>query len=114
MRLQVQNHSNKKRLLVVSVLALLAAGVVVVTLASGHVQLLDRLPIFQGAKAIEGVTTFLEELKGYLISIVLAGFTIAGMAVGAAKLTGHSRANDMIFNVGVGIAIFAALPTLVA
>ena len=56
----------------------------------------------------------LDNIKGYLLSIVLAGFTVAGIAVGAAKLSGHSRANDMLFNVGVGIAIFAALPTLVA
>ena len=72
------------------------------------------MPIFSGAQAIAGVTEFLDNIKGYLLSIVLAGFTVAGIAVGAAKLTGHSRANDMIFNVGVGVAIFAALPTLVA
>lgn len=95
-------------------IAALAVCVAVLTVTTGHVDLLDRLPIFQGAKSIEGVTDFLNELKGYLISIVLAGFTVAGIAVGAAKLTGHSRANDMIFNVGVGVAIFAALPTLVA
>jgi len=78
------------------------------------VELLSRMPIFQGSEQIAGVTELLDKIKGYLISIVLAGFTVAGLAVGAAKLTGHSRANDMIFNVGVGIAIFAALPTLVA
>ena len=95
-------------------LTLLAVTVVVVTLAAGHMELLSRMPIFQGATPITGVTEFLDKIKGYLISIVLAGFTVSGLAVGAAKLTGHSRANDMIFNVGVGIAIFAALPTLVA
>ncbi len=93
---------------------LLAVTVAIVTLAAGHVELLSRMPIFQGAQQIAGVTEFLDKIKGYLISIVLAGFTVAGIAVGAAKLTGHSRANDMIFNVGVGIAIFAALPTIVA
>lgn len=95
-------------------LAALALGVVALTALVGHTDLLDRLPIFKGAQSIEGVTQFLDSLKGYLISIVLAGFTVAGIAVGAAKLTGHSRANDMIFNVGVGVAIFAALPTIVA
>jgi len=95
-------------------LTLLAVTVATVTLAAGHMDLLSRMPIFQGAQQIAGVTEFLDKIKGYLISIVLAGFTVAGIAVGAAKLTGHSRANDMIFNVGVGIAIFAALPTLVA
>jgi biotin transporter BioY len=93
---------------------LLAMAVAIVTLAAGHVELLSRMPIFQGSEQIAGVTELLSKIKGYLISIVLAGFTVAGLAVGAAKLTGHSRANDMIFNVGVGVAIFAALPTLVA
>jgi hypothetical protein len=93
---------------------LLGVAVVVVTIAAGHVELLHRMPIFSGAQAISGVTEFLNSIKGYLLSIVLAGFTVAGIAVGAAKLTGHTRANDMIFNVGIGVAIFAALPTLVA
>ncbi|HWX73824.1 MAG TPA: hypothetical protein VNZ05_00870, partial [Solirubrobacteraceae bacterium] len=92
----------------------LGVAVVVVTIAVGHVELLHRMPIFSGAQAISGVTEFLNSIKGYLLSIVLAGFTVAGIAVGAAKLTGHTRANDMIFNVGIGVAIFAALPTLVA
>jgi uncharacterized membrane protein len=92
----------------------LAVAVAVATAAAGHVELLHRMPIFSGAQAIGGVTEFLDSIKGYLLSIVLAGFTVAGIAVGAAKLTGHSRANDMIFNVGIGVAIFAALPTLVA
>lgn len=95
-------------------LIMLAVTVALVTFAAGHVELLSRMPIFAGGTPITGVTEFLDKLKGYLISIVLAGFTVAGIAVGAAKLTGHSRANDMIFNIGVGIAIFAALPTLVA
>jgi hypothetical protein len=95
-----------------SVLACLA--VALLTGGCGHVELLHRMPIFSGAQAITGVTEFLDHIRGYLLSIVLAGFTVAGVAVGAAKLTGHTRANDMLFNVGVGIAIFAALPTLVA
>jgi hypothetical protein len=95
-------------------LAALALSAVTLTVLAGHTDLLHRMPIFQGAQSIEGVTEFLDSLKGYLISIVLAGFTVAGIAVGAAKLSGHSRANDMIFNVGVGVAIFAALPTIVA
>jgi hypothetical protein len=106
--------SSVRQVTVAIALTLLCLGVVLVTLAAGHMELLSRMPIFQGAKQIAGVTEFLDDIKGYLISIVLAGFTVAGIAVGAAKLTGHSRANDMIFNVGVGIAIFAALPTLVA
>jgi hypothetical protein len=89
-------------------------SVAVLTATAGHVELLHRMPIFSGAQAITGVTEFLDHVRGYLLSIVLAGFTVAGVAVGAAKLTGHSRANDMLFNVGIGIAIFAALPTLVA
>jgi uncharacterized membrane protein len=105
---------NVRRVAVGLALMLLAATVATVTLAAGHVELLARMPIFQGATPIAGVTELLDKIKGYLISIVLAGFTVAGLAVGAAKLTGHSRANDMIFNTGVGIAIFAALPTLVA
>src|SRR5208283_218687 len=102
--------------LLLAVAPLLALGVAVafLTLAAGHVELLHRMPIFSGAQSITGVTEFLDNIKGYLLSIVLAGFTVAGIAVGAAKLSGHSRANDMLFNVGVGIAIFAALPTLVA
>jgi low affinity Fe/Cu permease len=103
-----------RRAALVVAITLLAVTVATVTLAAGHMELLSRMPIFQGATAITGVTEFLDKIKGYLISIVLAGFTVAGIAVGAAKLTGHSRANDMIFNIGVGIAIFAALPTLVA
>lgn len=97
-----------------AVMTLLALMVAVVTLAAGHMDLLHRMPIFQGAQQIGGVTEYLNSIKGYLISIVLAGFTVAGMGVGAAKMTGHSRANDMIFNVGMSVAIFAALPTLVA
>jgi hypothetical protein len=103
-----------RRLLVILPVLLLAVAVAVATAAAGHVELLHRMPIFSGAQAIAGVTEFLDNIKGYLLSIVLAGFTVAGIAVGAAKLTGHSRANDMLFNVGVGVAIFAALPTLVA
>jgi biotin transporter BioY len=103
-----------RRLCVVLTVVVLGSAVAVVTVAVGHVELLSRMPIFQGAQQIAGVTEFLDHLKGYLISIVLAGFTVAGIAVGAAKVTGHSRANDMIFNIGVGIAIFAALPTIVA
>jgi hypothetical protein len=110
----LRGASTAHRLLVAVAALLLGAVVAVVTAASGHVELLHRMPIFSGAQAITGVTEFLDHIKGYLLSIVLAGFTVAGIAVGAAKLTGHSRANDMIFNVGVGVAIFAALPTLVA
>ena|SRR6202035_223723 len=95
-------------------IALFAMMVAVVTFTAGHMELLHRMPIFQGAEQIAGVTEYLDHIKGYLISIVLAGFTVAGMGVGAAKMTGHSRANDMIFNVGISVAIFAALPTLVA
>jgi uncharacterized membrane protein len=102
------------RIAVLLLALLAAAAVAALTAAAGHVELLHRMPIFSGAQAISGVTEFLDNIKGYLLSIVLAGFTVAGIAVGAAKLTGHSRANDMLFNVGVGIAIFAALPTLVA
>jgi hypothetical protein len=103
-----------RRAALVAAMTLLAVAVAVVTCAVGHVELLSRMPIFQGAQQIAGVTEFLGHLKGYLISIVLAGFTVAGIAVGAAKVAGHSRANDMIFNIGVGVAIFAALPTIVA
>ncbi len=92
----------------------LATAVALITLGGAHVELLHRMPIFSGAQSIAGVTEFLDHIRGYLVSIVLAGFTVAGIAVGAAKLSGHTRANDMLFNVGVGIAIFAALPTLVA
>lgn len=103
-----------RRAIHVATMTLLALSVAVVTVAAGHLELLHRMPIFQGAQQIAGVTEFLDSIKGYLLSIVLAGFTIAGIATGAAKLSGHSRANDMLFNVGVGIAIFAALPTIVA
>jgi biotin transporter BioY len=101
---------------VLELLAAIVLGVTValLTVAAGHVDLLSRMPIFQGAEQIAGVTELLDKLKGYLISIVLAGFTVAGLAVGAAKLTGHSRANDMIFNAAISLAIFAALPTIVA
>lgn len=60
------------------------------------------------------MTAFMEKIKGYELSIVLAGFTIAAVAAGAAKLAGHTRANDLIFNIGVGVAILAAVPTLAA
>ena len=103
-----------QRLLAALVLVLVGLAVAALTAVAGHVELLHRMPIFSSAQAITGVTEFLDHIKGYLLSIVLAGFTVAGIAVGAAKLTGHSRANDMLFNVGIGIAIFAALPTLVA
>src|SRR5271166_1728131 len=107
-------RSVARRLLYAAPLLALAVAVAFLTAAAGHVDLLHRMPIFSGAQSIAGVTEFLDNIKGYLLSIVLAGFTVAGIAVGAAKLTGHSRANDMLFNVGVGVAIFAALPTLVA
>ena len=105
---------DRRLLAAAPLLAALGVAVAFLTAAGGHVELLHRMPIFSGAQSITGVTEFLDNIKGYLLSIVLAGFTVAGIAVGAAKLTGHSRANDMLFNVGVGIAIFAALPTLVA
>jgi hypothetical protein len=107
-------HISVRRVMLVVFLALLALAVALVTVAEGHIDLLHRMPIFEGAEKIAGVTEYLDHIKGYLISIVLAGFTVAGIAVGAAKMTGHSRANDMIFNVGISVAIFAALPTLVA
>jgi hypothetical protein len=108
-------RSSRARGALISLAALaLAAAVAILTAASAHVELLHRMPIFSGAQSIAGVTEFLDHIRGYLLSIVLAGFTVAGVAVGAAKLSGHTRANDMVFNVGVGIAIFAALPTLVA
>jgi hypothetical protein len=113
-RVALRRAISARRLLVVPSALMLGVAVAVVTAAAGHVELLHRMPIFSGAQAIGGVTEFLDNIKGYLLSIVLAGFTVAGIAVGAAKLTGHSRANDMLFNVGVGVAIFAALPTLVA
>ena len=103
-----------RRLLGVAPLLGLGVSVAFITAVAGHLDLLHRMPIFSGAQSIAGVTEFLDNIKGYLLSIVLAGFTVAGIAVGAAKLAGHSRANDMLFNVGVGVAIFAAIPTLVA
>jgi hypothetical protein len=106
--------SSTRRLQVVVPVLALGIAVAFLTAAAGRVELLHRMPIFSGSQSIAGVTEFLDNIKGYLLSIVLAGFTVAGIAVGAAKLTGHSRANDMLFNVGVGVAIFAALPTLVA
>ncbi len=113
-RVALRRAISAHQLLVVLSALMLGVAVALVTAAAGHVELLHRMPIFSGAQAIGGVTEFLDNIKGYLLSIVLAGFTVAGIAVGAAKLTGHSRANDMLFNVGVGVAIFAALPTLVA
>jgi uncharacterized membrane protein len=113
-RVALRPASLPRLVLVTLSILLLAAAVAMVTAAAGHVELLHRMPIFSGAQSIGGVTEFLDNIKGYLLSIVLAGFTVAGIAVGAAKLTGHSRANDMLFNVGIGVAIFAALPTLVA
>ncbi len=107
-------RSFARRLLETASVVVFAIAVAFLTAAAGHVELLHRMPIFSGAQSIAGVTEFLDNIKGYLLSIVLAGFTVAGIAVGAAKLSGHSRATDMLFNVGVGIAIFAALPTLVA
>jgi hypothetical protein len=83
-------------------------------LAGPELALLRNLSIAGDAKAISGVTTFLNDLKGYLVSICLGGISVAGVAVAAAKFAGHSRANDMIFNIGVGIAILAAIPTVVA
>jgi hypothetical protein len=104
------------RLLLLLWLASLTAGLLVlaVTVAAGHGDLLSQMEVFKGVKEIKGVTVFLEDIKGYLLSIVLAGFTIAGVGAGAAKFVGHSRANDLIFNIGVGVAIFAAIPTLAA
>ena len=92
----------------------LAALVAAAAVAGGHLDLLRNLSIAQDAKAIAGVTSFLDDIKGYLVSICLGGVSVAGVAVAAAKFAGHSRANDMIFNIGVGIAILAAVPTLVA
>src|SRR5258706_426615 len=88
-------------------LAALAALVFVagLLLAGPELALLRNLSIAGDAKAISGVTTFLNDLKGYLVSICLGGISVAGVAVAAAKFAGHSRANDMIFNIGVGIAI---------
>lgn len=113
-RAGVRRPGSAQRLLEVAAALALGVTVAFLTVTAGHMDLLHRMPIFSGAQSIAGVTEFLDNIKGYLLSIVLAGFTVAGIAVGAAKLAGHSRANDMLFNVGVGIAIFAALPTLVA
>ncbi len=88
------------------------ALVVVLVAVSGHGDLLGHMSVFQGSQEIKGVTEFLAKIKGYLLSIVLAGFTIAGIGAGAAKFVGHSRANDLLFNLGVGVAIMAAIPTL--
>ncbi len=95
----------------------LTNGLVLVVVAmlvavSGHGDLLGHMSIFQGSQEIKGVTEFLGKIKGYLLSIVLAGFTIAAIGAGAAKFVGHSRANDLLFNIGMGVAIFAAIPTL--
>lgn len=92
----------------------LALAIAMVTLACGHADLLGQMEVFKGAKEIKGVTEFLEDIKGYLLSIALAGFTIAAIAAGTAKFVGHTKANDLVFNIGVGVAIFAAIPTLVA
>jgi hypothetical protein len=100
--------------LTVLALTLIGLLVTVVTLTVGHMGLLQRMPVFQGAQQIQGVTEFLSSIKGYLLSIVLGGFTVALVGAGAAKLMGHTRANDLIFNIGVGVAIFASIPTLVA
>jgi hypothetical protein len=100
--------------IVVTLGALVGFAVAVVTLAAGHGDLLSQMQVFKGVKEIKGVTEFLEDIKGYLLSIVLAGFTIAAIGAGAAKFVGHSRANDLVFNIGVGVAIFAAIPTLAA
>jgi hypothetical protein len=100
--------------LTVLALVLVCVLVGVVTLTVGHMGLLQRMPVFQGAQQIQGVTEFLSSIKGYLLSIVLGGFTVAVVGAGAAKLMGHTRANDLIFNIGVGVAIFASIPTLVA
>lgn len=112
--LQAIRSAAARRVVATGAAVALASVVCLATAAAGHVELLHRMPIFSGAQAIAGVTEFLDNIKGYLLSIVLAGFTVAGVAVAAAKITGHSRANDMLFNVGVGVAILAALPTLVA
>jgi hypothetical protein len=88
--------------------------IVIATFTAGHGDLLSRMEVFKGAQEIKAVGTFLESIKGYLLSIVLAGFTIAAVGAGAAKFVGHSRANDLLFNLGTGVAIFAAIPTLAA
>ncbi len=95
----------------------LAVGVVWIVVVmfvatAGHGDLLGHMSVFQGSQEIKGVTEFLGKIKGYLLSIVLAGFTIAAIGAGAAKFVGHSRANDLLFNLGVGVAIMAAIPTL--
>ena len=107
---------DESRLVVVALdlLLLLGGGLVVVTVLVGRGDLLAHMSVFAGAKEIKGVTEFIESIKGYLLSIVLGGFTVALVGAGLAKLVGHSRANDLIFNVGVGVAIFAAIPTLAA
>ncbi len=110
-RPRITLNATRRGALAVLALTLLVA---VVTLTVGHVELLQRMPVFQGAQQIQGVTEFLSSIKGYLLSIVLGGFTVAVIGAGAAKLMGHTRANDLIFNIGVGVAIFASIPTLVA
>lgn len=92
--------------------ALVLVIVAVLVAASGHGDLLSHMSVFQGAQEIKGVTDFFGHIKGYFLSIVLAGFTIAAIGAGGAKFVGHSRANDLLFNIGVGVAIFAAIPTL--
>lgn len=88
-------------------------GAVVVFIAAlGHGDLLGHMSVFKDSQEIKGVTEFLGKIKGYLLSMVLAGFTIAAIGAGAAKFVGHSRANDLLFNLGVGVAIMAAVPTL--
>ena len=111
---RVRLSAERRLLLVVSAVVALALAVAMVTLICGHADLLGQMEVFKGAKEIKGVTEFLEDIKGYLLSIALAGFTIAAIAAGTAKFVGHTKANDLVFNIGVGVAIFAAIPTLVA
>lgn len=105
---------SRRAFLVRLLLLALGGGLLVVTLLAGHGDLLSQMEVFKGVKPIKGVTEFLENIKGYMLSIVLAGFTIAAIGAGAAKFVGHTRANDLIFNIGAGVAILAAIPTLAA
>ncbi len=102
---------SRRALLARLVLLVLGGGLLVLGVV-GHGDLLSQMQVFKGSKPIQGVTEFMDNIKGYLLSIVLAGFTIAAIGAGAAKFVGHTRANDLIFNLGAGVAILAAIPTL--
>src|SRR5450755_2006273 len=110
--LRVPERRAVQAMLVLCVGGLLALAAVALDVS--HVDALAAAGTFSGqgkGSAIAGIQTFADSIKGNLIWLVA---TIAGVAVVAMFLTGHSRAQDYALKAGVGFLVIAGGSGIVA